>query len=128
MGYSLFSVFATSVADARLASDTCENLALCIERMIERELKTVEKSMNGDVAKSPTWNDLKDTPEARDAVSKMEAHYTPIVIELRQDIADKDQVINDQKAQIDALIKTSQLQRWFIIGSCLGMAIYLWFG
>ena len=57
----------------------------------------------------------------------MEAHYTPIVIELRQDIADKDQVINDQKAQIDALIKTSQLQRWFIIGSCLGMAIYLWF-
>ena len=81
-------------------------------------MKKGEKSMTDDVARSPPWNDFKDTPEARDAVTRMEAHYTPIVVELRQDVADKDQVIKDQKEQIDALMRTTQLQHWLIIGSC----------
>lgn len=62
-----------------------------------------------DVAHNQPWNDFKDTPEARDAVAKVQQHYIPIVKELRD-------IIEDKNAEIEGHKLTIQMQRWFLVG------------
>ena len=69
--------------------DSCEKLARKIEGiMAEAEHRPTKEQLQDNVvdmlSKAP-WTDFKDTPEAREAVSKVQARYRRIIVALRQD-------------------------------------------
>lgn len=64
--------------------------------------------MTDDIAQDQPWNDCKDTPEAREAVSRVQGHYLPVVKDLRETVETKNK-------EIDRLNKTITMQRMFMV-------------
>ena len=45
--------------------------------------------MTDDITQDQSWNDFKDTPGAKEAVSRLEGHYLPIVKDLKETVETK---------------------------------------